>query len=524
MHELADQLLSHVRAAWRYRWYAAVFAWLIALGGWTAVHQLPNRYEAHARVFVDTQSMLRPLLAGIAVPPNVDQMVAMMGRTLISRTNMEKVIEMTGIEPAADSTVNREQLIARLMRDLSIKSAGRENLYTIAYSDSDRGRSKRVVQSLLTIFVEGSVGDQRKDSDSARVFIEDQLASYSAKLVAAESAVVAFKRRHQGLIPGEGQNFYGPLGEAKAALRKATLELNEAQNSRDAIQQQIADVARARGQDPEKAVLAKPLSELDLRIRALEQKLDGLRLVYTEQHPDIVASKRIVEQLKLQRAADEDTKVSEQTPAGAAVEKPAARVPQGALYDQLKFSLAAAEANIAAMKARVADYTIRYNELQAAAHALPQIEAEYKQLTRDYEVIKARYDKLLERRESAEISGAVEASDVGMGFRVVEPPQVPPAPVSPNRVQLNSLVLLAALVGGAGLAVLLSQLKVTFSDEQRLREASGMRVLGSVAMSWNVKQKRRRAGGLVALLLSFVSLLGVYGAIMWSLMLSGSRI
>ena len=67
MHELAHQLLTHVRSAWRYRWHGIACAWVVALAGWLVVTQLPNRYEATARVYVDTQSVLRPLLAGLAV-------------------------------------------------------------------------------------------------------------------------------------------------------------------------------------------------------------------------------------------------------------------------------------------------------------------------------------------------------------------------------------------------------------------------------------------------------------------------
>jgi hypothetical protein len=176
------------------------------------------------------------------------------------------------------------------------------------------------------------------------------------------------------------------------------------------------------------------------------------------------------------------------------------------------------------MRARVAEYGIRFNELQAVANALPQVEAEFAQLTRDYEVIKTRYDKLLERRESAQITGEVEASDVVMGFRVIDPPQVPLIPSAPNRPQLMSLVLLAALAGGFGIAFLLGQMRPTFSDERRLREVTGLQVLGSVVMNWTDAQKRRRARGLVAFALSFLSLLSAYAAIMASLMMSVSRI
>jgi len=513
MHDLADQLLSYLRAAWRYRWYAALAAWVIALGGWTAVHLMPDRYEAQARVYVDTQSMLRPLLSGIAVQPNIDQTVAMMSRTLVSRVNVEKVMRMADVGSGLQSGEHREQLISRLTKELAVKSAGRENLYTISYSDRDAVRAQRVVQSLLTIFMEGSVGNKRKDSDSAREFIEDQLRSYSEKLVAAENAVMAFKRKHQGLMPGDGRDFYGALSEAKAALRQASLELKEALNSRDAIKQQLAGEGQAASPPGDQGAAGQPPSELDLRVRALQQKLDGLRLVYTEQHPDIVATSRIIAQLKEQRDADE--KVTKLAEDGG---KRAPRAPQGPLYEKLMVSLAEAEAKVAAMKARVAEYDVRYNELQAAANALPQVEAEYKQLTRDYEVIRTRYDKLLERRESAQISGDVEASDVAMGFRVIDPPQVPLEPSGPNRPLLMSMVLLAALGGGFGIAFVLSQLKTTFSDERRLREASGIRVLGSIAMAWNERQRKRHALGLFALTLSFLGLLSVYGVVIASLM------
>ena len=143
MHESANQLLTHLKAIWRYRWYAVVVAWIIALGGWTAVYLTPDRYEAHARVYVDTQSMLRPLLSGLAVQPNIDQIVTMMSRTLVSRLNVDKVIQMADMDTGLNTPEDREQLVARLTRELAIKSAGRENLYTIAYADENREQAKR---------------------------------------------------------------------------------------------------------------------------------------------------------------------------------------------------------------------------------------------------------------------------------------------------------------------------------------------------------------------------------------------
>jgi polysaccharide chain length determinant protein (PEP-CTERM system associated) len=230
----------------------------------------------------------------------------------------------------------------------------------------------------------------------------------------------------------------------------------------------------------------------------------------------------MIEQLRGQRAAEGNEK---KLATGEGVKPLARTIPgQRSLYDQLMVSLATAEANVAAMRARVAEHEIRFNELQAAANALPQIDAEYKQLTRDYEVIRGRYDKLLERREQAQISGAVEASDVAMGFRIIDPPQVPLAPSAPDRPRLMTLVLLAALGGGFGFAFLMTQLKTTFDDERKLRGATGISVLGSIPLSLSDKQRKRRARGVFALALSYLSLLSAYGAIMASLILSTARV
>ncbi len=523
MHELAAQLLSHLRAIWRYRWHAVVFAWVAAIAGWIAVQQMPDSYAASARVYVDTQSVLRPLLAGLAVQPNVDQIVSMMSRTLISRPNLEKVIRMADMDIKLKTPEDREQMINQLAKGLTIGGTGRDNLYTISYSNPNPQEAKRVVQSLLTIFVEGSLGDKRKDSDSARRFIDEQLKTYSEKLVAAESAVTEFKRQHLGLMPGEGGGYYGQLVQAKVAMEQAMLEFKEAENARDAIKKQLTGETPSLLSDPGAAAPEAPSPEIDGRVLGLQQKLDILRLNYTEQHPDIVAILRTIAQLKEQKKAEAELKEKKRAEAKPGKPAPTPTEARDPLYQQLNLAVAEVEARVAAMKARVAEYEKRYNELKASVNSLPQIEAEFKQLTRDYEVTKRNYEQLLSRRESAQISGEMEANTSVMDFRVIDPPQVPSTPVAPNRPLLMSLVLLAALAGGIAFAFLISQLKPTIQDERGLREISGLPVLGSVIMAWTDAQRAKLKKGLIGFALSVVSLLSAYGAIMAVLMLSTAR-
>jgi len=512
MHELADQLLSHLKATWHYRWLALALAWIIALGGWVAVYQMPDRYEASARVWVDTQSVIKPLLAGLTAQPNVTQVVGMISRTLISRPNLEKVIGMAGMDIGLKTREDLEQQITRLTRELSFQSAGGENFFTIAYIDKNPQQAKRVVQSLLTLFVEGSASNQRKDSEAARRFIDEQIETAKEKLDAVENAVIEFRRR-QLLMAGGGGD-YARLLDAQTALGEATLELKVAETSRDAIKKNhpdemeipslLGDRSASTGGDP----------EIDARVRALEQKLDGLRLNYTEQHPDISAIVRTIAQLREQAKAE----AKQMRPS------PSAAQPPDTGYRPLTLSLAAAEAHVAAAKARVDEYRKRYDELKAAAIAAPQIDADYSHFTRNYDLAKSTYGALLTRRETARMSGEMETGASVTDFRVIDPPRVPSVPHAPNRRLLISLVLLAALAGGLGAAFLISQIRPTFNDERRLREVSGVQVLGTVVMAWTDAQKGRRTRGLVALLCSFASLLSAYAAIMAALVLTASRV
>ena len=456
MRDLVYHVVSVATSAWRYRWLGAGLAWLIAVASWIGVYLIPNRYEAYARVYVDTQSVLRPLLTGVAVQPNVDQLVTMMSRTLISRPNLEKVMRMADLDIKAKTPEEREELLVQLGKALEIKSAGRENLYTIAYTHRDPREAKRVVQALLTIFVEGSLKDKRKDSDTARRFLDEQLKAYADRLVAAENAVTDFKRKHVGQMPGQdrGQTFYTRLGEAQSAVNQARLQLKEAETSRDALKRQAAAPSVPSLLDEASAADGGGNPELDARIQALQQKLDGMRLTYTEEHPDIRGMVRMIEQLNEQKKVEAKTR------------KPAAvpGTPQNRLAQQLGISLAESEANVAALQARVAEYQRRLDELKSATNALPQIEAEYTQLTRDYEVTKSNYEKLLARRESAQISGDMETNAAVIDFRIIDPPVVPAKPSFPNRPLLVTLALVAALLGGCALAYLLSELRPTIPD------------------------------------------------------------
>ena len=130
MEDLINQISAILRGMWKFRWLGLIVAWVIGAGGMVAAFKVPDRYEAMARIFVDTQSILKPLMSGLAVQPNVDQQVNMLSRTLISRPNIEKLIRMADLDLKNETKGQQEALIEGLMKSVEIKSAGRDNLYS----------------------------------------------------------------------------------------------------------------------------------------------------------------------------------------------------------------------------------------------------------------------------------------------------------------------------------------------------------------------------------------------------------
>lgn len=501
MDQVLQQFLGYAKAAWRRRWWGVVVAWLVCIVGWTWVMMMPDRYQASARVYVDTQSLLKPLLSGLTVAPNVDQQITLMTRQLVSRPTLEKVARMTDLDVKAKTPEQTEAMLDDLASKISIADAGRENLYTISYQDANPELARKVVQSLLTIFVETSLGKTRQDISSSQRFIEEQLQQYQQKLVEAENALTEFKRKYIGMMPGQGGDYYAKLAETSTLLRQAQLDQQEAVNRRNQLRRQLAD------EEPEltaAAAAAPTNSEIDNRIQALQRQLDQLRMQFTDLHPDIQSTKRLIAQLEAQKKAEIAQRKAD--PVGARIQNP--------VYQQLTIAIAEADATVSSLGARVAEYQRRYNELRSASNMIPQVEQEYTQLMRDYNVYKNNYDELLARRESVTLSGEVESKTDTVEFRVIDPPFVPSEPSWPNRPLLLSLVALGGLGAGIAVAFLLSQLRRTVTDRRVLRELTGLPVLGGVSRVDTPETLRRRRKGLLTYLAALGSLIAAYGGVM----------
>jgi polysaccharide chain length determinant protein (PEP-CTERM system associated) len=478
MNSFVPQLAEALRRMWQGRWLGLAVAWVMALAGTVVVFLTPDRYQATARVYVDTQSVLRPLLHGLTVQPNVEQEVNALTGSLISNPNLEKLVRMTDLDLEVKTPEERQKLIDRLRRTVYIRSGG-PNLYTIGFASPRPDEATRVVQSLLSIFVESGLSPRAKDTGQALRFIEEQIKHYEQRLSEAENRLKDFKIRNLDLNGAEGRDFFGTMATVKQQLQETQQLRQEAEKSRDALKEQITNEDERPPQliaaDDAPAVMTP---ELDARLATLTKSLDDLLMRYTENHPDVLNTRRILKEVEVQRDEQRKRLAEEQERR----RRTTASTPASAAYPQIKLAMAESEAQVARLRSRQQQQEQRLQNLRAAARSIPEREAQLTQLNRDYTIQKQNYDALVARRESALMSGEAQAATGVADFRIVDPPQVAPNPIAPHRRMLIALAVVASLLAGLGASYGYSLIYPTFHDTRRLKSFAERPTLGTVSL------------------------------------------
>ncbi len=437
---------------------------------------MPDNFQASARIHVDTGNVIKPLMRGLTIPNDMQRQVSIMSRTLINRPNVERVVNMVESDIKPKKGENHKLTVSALMKNIKLKTTGTDNLFTITYNNSDKYLAKSVVESLLTIFM-GMSSDNGKNRASAISFLDEQIEDYEKKLIKQEDELKSFKQKNIGLMPQQGGDYYAQIGKATENLNKTKLELREAERARDSIRQQITGDEPVLFEVGEGSNTVDPSTivnvELDGRINVLRRKLDALSLSYTDKHPDIVATKRLITQLQGRKIEEAKLMKSRGFDVGRNYSP---------MLQQLNLALTESQAKVAAMRARVEEFTRRYNNLKSLSNSVPEVEASLAHLTRDYQVNKANYQELLKRRESAKISGKLGLASKLISFKIIDPPAVPKIPVGPDRAKSYSIAFFIALAAGIGIAFILTQFRPSFHSQGKLREITGMPVLGAIPM------------------------------------------
>lgn len=449
LSDLPTPLIRYGVGLWRRRWLAMAITWAAALVCWFLVWLIPDQYESRAQVFVQTESVLDPVMNGVTARPDYERRVEVMSRQLLTRPNVEAVIERSGLDSLLKGANPRQRkaelegLVKWVAGEISIESP-QPMYFDIRYQFGDPQIARNVVDAVLNLLIEQDLGASLSENEDARNRLETEIETFGEKMTAREAEIADFRRLHaEELAAYEGNDRKRDLIESD--LSRVSDELSLAQRR----------VVSAR------SILAStPSTSSGTELDRLMVQLETLRSQYNESYPDIQAVKARIEQL--QRGGE-------------------GVLPNNPEFVRLRAELRAAEDSAAALADRQQRLRGELESLAFRVGQAPAVVADLQRIERDYKQMQETYADLVQRRDRLSLTANLGAGGRGVQYKIFERPEVSLIPSSPPRMILILASLVAAVGAGVAVALLLSWLRKSFTQSQELEAAFGLPVLGALS-------------------------------------------
>ena len=480
-----------------------MIAWIVALLGWVWVSAMPDQYESKAVIHVDTTSIMKPLLRGLAVESDTDTGLNIMSRLLLSRKNLEDVVRQTDLHLKA----NDSEAMSRLVEDLAgsinltMRDKGRKTrdiIYQMSYQGESPEIVYQVVSNLLNTLIETTLSSARTDTEGAQLFLDQQIAEYEKRLTTAEQRLVEFKRANLGLMPDETGGYFKKLQREQGKLDDIHSQLLLAKRKLSEMQKQL------KGELPLLDNNSNGGSQIR-KLRKFREQLENLLNQFTEEHPDVQALRANIARVVANESVEGDEFAGIGT--GNSLEF-------NPVYQELRAEIGRVSVEVETLKISLMEKEKSVEAFKQSVDIIPEVEAKLAKLNRDYNITRERYLSMVERRESARLAQEIGLSGSNINFQIIESPRVPLKPSGPDRIPLLAAVFFAAIAAGLCWGFLRYLIHPTFINSSQIRDKIGLPVLGSVGLFLTAEHKKKRHRQLSSFLLVFSLLVVSYGGIM----------
>jgi uncharacterized protein involved in exopolysaccharide biosynthesis len=263
------------------------------------------------------------------------------------------------------------------------------------------------------------------------------------------------------------------MGSLQSQLQSEQDALSRAQQQETYIESLLAQYRSleksGKGGDGSSAGLVA----IDKQLDSLRAQLADLLSRYTEKHPDVRKLKQQIADLEHTRAQVVAGKTDDGTaPAG----DPREMAPKMELQSQLK----ANQQEIASRTKSIKDLQGQLGAYQARLNSSPGREQEFADITRDYNQSRANYDSLLAKKNQSEMATNLEKTQQGERFRMIDPPNLPTRPFSPNRLKMALVGFVVGLVLGGGCAAAAEYSDGRLHSERELKKLVAAPLLADI--------------------------------------------
>ena len=211
------------------------------------------------------------------------------------------------------------------------------------------------------------------------------------------------------------------------------------------------------------------LNKMNAELTNKKTELTLLLKQYSDKHPDVLRLQKQITALQKSLSTPNET-----------VSSNPSILPDNPAYITLKAQLQSIQSDIGSLAYTRKQLSQQIEELRKSLRQAPLVEKEYTDLVQDLDNTNLRYREVSAREMEAQISEQLEVERKGERFTLIDPPQEPLEPISPNRGAILFLGFVFAVAGGFGSVFLAEMLGSTINNEKTVASILGVLPLSSI--------------------------------------------
>jgi polysaccharide biosynthesis transport protein len=513
---------------------------------------LPPSYKSTATILIEQQEIPVDLVRS-TISSYADQRIQVISQQVMTRSNLMRIIEKFDLYPKLRRAKTMEEVLERMSKDIKLdilkadvidQRSGAKTAATIAFSLSYSGETplgaQKVANELVTLFLSENLKAREQKTAETSSFLAEEAARLSRQVADIESRLAQFKARNIGRLPELVTLNMQMRDRTDNELREVDRQLAALEERKFYLDGQLAQI---KPNTPLMSVGGERILDANERLRSLQAVYASASGVYSANHPDVVKMKREIAALKKETGSASDTDeqakqlvklkadlaaarerysadhpdVVRITRAIAALEAdqraaPAATAtaalkPENPAYIAVQTQLEATVAEQRTLRVKRKQLESKMAMYEQRVEQSPQVEREYRDLARDHETSMLRYREIRNKQMQAEVGQELEKDRKGERFSLIDPPQLPEQPSSPNRPAIVLLGFVLALGSGLGSATLSENLDGSVRGVKALENLAGVPVLAAIpvvtTMGDRMRHRRRVRTAAVASLVAF---------------------
>lgn len=459
-------------------WIVAIPAIIFPIVGFGITYLVQPQYMSQTLVLVEQQRVPESYVKSV-VTEDLNGRLATMREQILSRSRLQPIIERFNLFPNGKASM--DDRIDMMRRNIGItpiqsdiaRTSGLPGFY-ISFKANDPRTAQLVCGEIQSLFVNENTSERALAAAGTTDFLKGQLADAKAKLDEQDARLAKFQQTYVGKLPGAEQSNINMLTTLNTQLDAVTQAISRMEQNKSYAESLMSIQMQNQPQIPEHGGLGPQAQQTELQ-QLLAQEAD-LTARYTDDYPDVVSVRRKIAELRAKIAATPPPSTT-----AAAATPPKANEPVS--VQQFRLQLKAMDQEIAQKKRDQAAIQSQLHLYQERVASSPEVEEEYKSITRDNQTAQAFYDDLLNKMNQSKMATDLEKRQQGEQFRVMDEPNLPEAPSSPKRTVFVGGGLGMGLALGLLIVALLEYMDTAVRSERDIWAFTKLPTLGVIAFN-----------------------------------------